>query len=412
MLLGKFLHQVIQQGRLTVVDAGGRTHRFGAGGAPAVTIRLHDRALHWKLFLRPELYTGEAYMDGTLTIEDASLYDFLDLVGRNFAARNGDLLNRGINRFDPVFRRLQQFNPSGRARRNAAHHYDLSGALYDLFLDSDRQYSCAYFLGRRDTLDEAQQQKRRHIGAKLLLQPGMQVLDIGSGWGGMGLWLADRLGAAVTGITLAEEQLKVSRARAAERGLADRAQFFLRDYREETGVYDRIVSVGMFEHVGVLHYDEFFGCVRDRLTDRGVALLHTIGRVDGPGTTNPWLRKYIFPGGYSPALSEIVSAIERAGLILTDVEVLRLHYADTLRQWRERFLANWERAREIYDERFCRMWEFYLAGCEMSFRYQGMVVYQLQIAKRIDSVPVTRDYIAKAERALADAERRHGDRAA
>ena len=412
MLLGKFFHQVIQLGQLSVIDADGRTHRFGPGGEPAVTVRLHDRALHWKLFIRPELYAGEAYMDGTLTIEDASLYDFLDLVGRSFMAIGGDPLSRGISRVDPLFRWLQQFNPARRARRNAAHHYDLSGALYDLFLDSDRQYSCAYFLRAVDSIDEAQQQKLRHLAAKLLLKPGMKVLDIGSGWGGLSLWLADRLGAFVTGITLAEEQLKVSRARAAQRGLAERAQFFLRDYRYEPGVYDRIVSVGMFEHVGVVHYDAFFRRVRDGLADDGVALLHTIGRVDGPGSTNPWLRKYIFPGGYTPALSEIVPPIERAGLWITDVEVLRLHYAETLRLWRERFLANRERAKGIYDERFCRMWEFYLAACEMSFRYLGQVVFQIQLAKRADSVPVVRDYMIETERALAEMERRDSERAA
>jgi cyclopropane-fatty-acyl-phospholipid synthase len=413
MLLRRFLEQIIHMGQLTVIDADGRTHRIGPGGEPAVTVRLHDRALHWKLFVRPELYVGEAYTDGTLTVEDASIYDFLEFMGRNFETISGDPLSRIASRIDRLFQRLQQFNPADRARRNAAHHYDLSGALYDLFLDADRQYSCAYFSSPRDTLEEAQQQKRRHIGAKLLLQPGMEVLDIGSGWGGLGLWLAGRLGASVTGITLAEEQLEVSRARAAQRGLAERAQFFLRDYRQETGVYDRIVSVGMFEHVGVRHYDDFFGCVRDRLVDDGVALLHTIGHMEGPGaSTNPWIRKYIFPGGYTPALSEIVSAIERARLYLTDVEIWRLHYAETLRHWRERFLANRERAKQIYDERFCRMWEFYLAGCEMSFRYRGLVVFQIQMAKRIDMVPLSRDYIVEAERALAEMERQDSEQAA
>ena len=413
MLLRRFLERIIHMGHLTVIDADGAKHRIGPGGEPAVTVRLHDRALHWKLFARPELYVGEAYTDGTLTVENASIYDFLEFMGRNFDIIGGDPLSRVASRVDRLFQRLQQFNPADRARRNAAHHYDLSGALYDLFLDADRQYSCAYFSSPRDTLEEAQRQKRRHIGAKLLLLPGMEVLDIGSGWGGLGLWLAGRLGASVTGITLAEEQLMASRARAAQRGLAERAQFFLRDYRQETGLYDRIVSVGMFEHVGVLHYDDFFGCVRDRLVEQGVALLHTIGHMEGPGaSTNPWIRKYIFPGGYTPALSEIVSAIERAGLYVTDVEVWRLHYAETLRHWRERFLASRERAEQIYDERFCRMWEFYLAGCEMSFRYRGLVVFQIQLAKRIDMVPLTRDYIVETERALAEMERRDSERAA
>jgi cyclopropane-fatty-acyl-phospholipid synthase len=412
MLLRRFLERIIHIGQLTVIDADGVTHRIGPGGEPAVTVRLHDRALHWKLFLHPELSAGEAYMDGTLTIEDASLYDFLDLMGRNFEATGGEPLRRGVAGFDGLLRRLQQLNSPARARRNAAHHYDLSGALYDMFLDSDRQYSCAYFLRRGAGIDEAQQQKRRHIAAKLLLEPGMRVLDIGSGWGGLGIWLAECLGTSVTGITLAEEQLKVARTRAAQRGLGERAQFFLRDYREEDGVYDRIVSVGMFEHVGVGHYDEFFGCVRDRLTSDGMALLHTIGRVEGPGFTNPWIRKYIFPGGYTPALSEIVRSIERAGLWITDVEILRLHYAETLRCWRERFLAHRERAKAVYDERFCRMWEFYLTCCEIGFRYMGQVVFQIQLAKRVDSVPIVRDYMVGSERALAEMERRDSERAA
>jgi cyclopropane-fatty-acyl-phospholipid synthase len=399
-------------GQLTVIDAFGKSHLFGPGGAPAVTIRLHDRALHWKLFVRPELHTGEAYTDGTLTIENASLYEFLDLMGRNFAATGGEPLRRAITRFEWVFRSLQQLNTAHGARRNVSHHYDLSGRLYDLFLDADRQYSCAYFLTQGDTINEAQQQKRRHIAAKLLLKPGMRVLDIGSGWGGLGLWLADKLGASVTGLTLSEEQLKVSTARAAQRGLGERTQFFLRDYREENGVYDRIVSVGMFEHVGVGHYNEFFSCVRDRLADDGVALLHTIGRIEGPRTTNPWIRKYIFPGAYTPALSEIVESVERVGLWITDVEVLRLHYAETLRLWRERFLANREKAKDLYDERFCRMWEFYLAGCEIGFRYLGQVVFQVQIAKRVDSIPVIRDYMIETERVLAEADQRRSDRAA
>jgi cyclopropane-fatty-acyl-phospholipid synthase len=412
MLLRRFLERIIHMGQLTVIDADGVTHRIGPGGEPAVTIRLHDRALHWKLFFRPYLYTGEAYMDGTLTIEDASLYHFLDFIGRNFAATGGQPRHGGVAVLGRLLRRLQQLNSPRRARRNAAHHYDLSGALYDLFLDADRQYSCAYFLRREDSIDNAQQQKRRHIAAKLRLEPGMRVLDIGSGWGGLGLWLADTLGASVTGITLAEEQLKVSRARAAQRGLAERAQFFLRDYRQEAGVYDRVVSVGMFEHVGVGYYDEFFGCVRDRLAGRGVALLHTIGRIDVPGFFNPWMRKYIFPGGYTPALSEIVRSVERAGLWITDIEVLRLHYAETLRHWRERFLANRERAKQIYDERFCRMWEFYLASCEMSFRYLRFVVFQIQLAKHIGILPSTRDYMVETERALAEMERRDSEQAA
>jgi cyclopropane-fatty-acyl-phospholipid synthase len=412
MLLGRLLNRLIGVGRLVIVDAGGRTHVFAGGEGPSITVRLHDKALHWRLFWQPELCTGEAYMDGTLTIEDGTLYDFLDLIGRNIEAAGNRPLSPSIHWIERMFRRLYQFNPKERARRNVAHHYDLSGALYDLFLDDDRQYSCAYFRRPGDGLETAQEQKKRHIAAKLLLEPGMTVLDIGSGWGGLDLYLAENADVKVTGVTLSTEQLNVSRRRADETGLAGRVEYFLRDYREQTGVFDRIVSVGMFEHVGVGHFDAFFSTVRDRLADDGVALLHMIGRADGPGVTDPWIRKYIFPGGYFPALSEVSFAIEKAGLWVTDIEVLRLHYAETLRHWRRRFLANRDKAVALYDERFCRMWEFYLAASEISFRYMNCAVYQIQLAKRQEAVPLTRDYMAKAERRLAAAESRESDRAA
>lgn len=413
MLLARFLKQLIKVGRLSVIDADNRMHVFTGSDGPAVTIRLHDRALHWKLFLRPEVYAGEAYMDGLLTVEDGSLYDFLDLVGRNIeAARDGDPFDGLMRRIDVGLRRLQQFNPAQRARRNVAHHYDLSGALYRLFLDSDQQYSCAYFLRPDDGIDLAQAQKRRHIAAKLLLDPEMSVLDIGSGWGGLALYLAELTGARVTGITLSHEQHATAEARARAAGLSDRVSFAICDYREQGGTFDRIVSVGMFEHVGVNHYAAFFSQVHDRLAENGVALLHTIGRVDVPGSTNPWIRKYIFPGGYGPALSEVMAAVERAGLWVTDIEILRLHYAYTLRQWRQRFLANWRAAAQLYDERFCRMWEFYLAAAEISFRYMNCAVFQIQLARRQEAVPLTRDYITEMERALAAEEEQRGERAA
>lgn len=412
MLLARFLNRLIQVGRLSVVDADNRRHVFAGRNGPAVTIRLKDRSLHWKLFVRPELYAGEAFVDGTLVVDDASIYDFLDLIGRNIEAAERDPFDRVTRWFDVALRRIQQYNPTSRAHRNVAHHYDLSGALYRLFLDEDQQYSCAYFFDPDDDIDRAQAQKRRHIAAKLLLEPGLSVLDIGSGWGGLGLYLAQRTGAHVTGITLSREQLAASQARAAAAGLNDRVTFALRDYREQSGTFDRIVSVGMFEHVGVNHYDTFFTVLADRLADDGVALLHTIGRVDIPGGTNPWIRKYIFPGGYSPALSEVMAAVERAGLWVTDIEILRLHYAFTLRRWRERFLANRDEAAALYDERFCRMWEFYLAASEISFRYLRCAVFQIQLAKRQESVPLTRDYILSAERRLAAGEARREERAA
>ena len=299
-------------------------------------------------------------------------------------------------------RRIMQFNPTHRARRNAAHHYDIDGAIYDLFLDRDRQYSCAYFTDGLMGLDEAQLAKKRHLAAKLALAPGQRVLDIGSGWGGLGIYLAKAMGADVTGVTLSREQLSVSNERAAREGVQRSARFELKDYRKLAGRFDRIVSVGMFEHVGVNHYTTYFRKIGQLLADDGVALIHTIGRSGPPTATHPFIAKHIFPGGYIPALSEMVPGIERSGLIIADIEVLRLHYAKTLRAWRERFLANWDKAAAIRDERFCRMWEYYLAGSEAAFRYQGLVVFQVQLVKRIDALPLTRDYIAYAEQQLRE----------
>ncbi len=398
MLASHFFRHLIAVGALTVIDAAGKTHRFAGSDGPKVTIRLHDKALHRRLLLDPHLAVGEAYMDGTLTVEDGTIYDALDLACRN-AARLDDFplqrLHRALKR---LVRAVHTHNPIGRARRNVAHHYDLSDTLYDLFLDRDRQYSCAYFVTDNDSLEVAQDNKKLHLAAKLLLKPGQKVLDIGSGWGGLALYLSRLAGVDVTGVTLSAEQQKVAEARALSAGAADNVRFHLRDYREERGPYDRIVSVGMFEHVGPAHYREFFAKAQDLLADDGVMLLHSIGRMDPPGTTNPWLRKYVFPGGYAPALSEVFGAVEKVGLWVTDVEILRLHYANTLREWRRRFEANRERIRAIYDERFCRMWEYYLVGCELSFRYLGQMVFQMQLSRRLDAVPLTRDYVAEFER--------------
>jgi cyclopropane-fatty-acyl-phospholipid synthase len=412
MLLTSALARLIRIGRLSVIDAAGMQHVFEGSPGPSATIRLHDSALHWKLLLRPRLFVGEAYMDGTLTIEEGTLYDFLDVLVSNDAAeprmpvmRLGDIAARLVRRF-------HQYNPVPRARRNVAHHYDLSDQLYDLFLDRDRQYSCAYFRSPGDPLDVAQENKKRHIAAKLLLRPGHKVLDIGSGWGGLALHLASECGADVTGLTLSAEQHKVATRRAALAGLGDRVRFHLRDYREEAGCYDRIVSVGMFEHVGVNQYPVFFRKLSDLLVPDGVALLHSIGRMDGPGTTNPWLRKYIFPGGYSPALSEVVPQAERARLWITDIEILRLHYADTLRAWHRRFEQNRERISALYDERFCRMWEMYLVGSELAFRRDFSLVFQMQMAKAVDTVPLTRDYMIDHERAPSTAAEQSPGRAA
>ena len=399
MLAAQFFRRLVRIGDLTVVDADGRTHCFsGAVAGPDVTIRLRDRTLHWRLMTHPYLAFGEAYMDGTLTIEKGTIYDALDLAARNMPNVDTFFLQRVRDKFRRVMAFIETYNPVTRARKNVAHHYDLSGALYDLFLDEDRQYSCAYFRTDNDSLEVAQHNKKAHIAAKLRLKPGQKVLDIGSGWGGMGLYLAQIANVDVTGVTLSVEQQKLSEERAKTAGMASKVSFHLRDYREEPGKYDRIVSVGMFEHVGVAHYREFFAKVRDLLTDDGVMLLHSIGRMGPPFGPNPWMKKYIFPGGYTPSLSEVLAAVERAGLWVTDVEILRLHYAKTLRQWRRRFAANRDKAKALYDERFCRMWEFYLAGSEVAFRHMGQMVFQMQIAKRVDALPPTRDYMFDTER--------------
>jgi cyclopropane-fatty-acyl-phospholipid synthase len=398
MLAAHLFRYVIQVGTLRVIDARGKAHSFSGAPGPSVTIRLHDAALHHRLLVHPKLAFGEAYMEGTLTVEDGTLYDLLDLAGRNMAAIETHPLQATQQLLGRLLRFVHTYNPVTRARQNVAHHYDLSDTLYDLFLDRDRQYSCAYFVDPADSIETAQANKKLHLAAKLLLQPGQRLLDIGCGWGGLALYLARLAGVDVTGVTLSTEQHKVAEGRARDAGLSDSVRFHLRDYREEAGRYDRIVSVGMFEHVGTAHYRTFFKKIRGLLAENGVMLLHSIGRMDPPGSTNPWLRKYIFPGGYTPALSEVLAAVEDVGLWVTDIEILRLHYASTLREWRKRFEANRPRILELYDERFCRMWEFYLVGCEIAFRHMGQMVFQLQLARRQDAVPLTRDYITDFER--------------
>jgi cyclopropane-fatty-acyl-phospholipid synthase len=353
--------------------------------------------------LDPQLALGEGYMQGRLKMIEGRIYDLLALLLSNIQHQPEPRWTRGLVIARYLIRRITQFNPSGRARRNVAHHYDINGAIYDLFLDRDRQYSCGYFTDGA-SLEEAQLAKKRHLAAKLAIGEGQRVLDIGSGWGGLGLYLAKIGHCDVTGVTLSNEQLKISRERALKEGLARVAHFEFMDYRQVEGRFDRIVSVGMFEHVGVNHYVTFFRKVRDLLADDGVALIHTIGRSEPPTVTNPFIAKYIFPGGYIPALSEMVAAIERSGLMISDLEILRLHYADTLRAWRERFLANWDKAAGILDERFCRMWEYYLAGSETAFRYQNLVVFQVQLVKRIEALPTTRDYMLTDEQRLRERE--------
>ncbi len=398
MLMAGFLERMIRVGKLEVIDAYGNYHVFSGTPGPEATVRLYDSALHRKLFFNPDLHVGEAYMNGTLIVEKGTLSDFLEILVTNLGAAQTYPMYSACEWFSRVLRGWQQYNPVGRARSNAAHHYDLPDQLYDQFLDHDRQYSCAYFLSPDDDLDTAQANKQRHLAAKLLLEPGVSVLDIGSGWGGLALYLARVGGGQVTGLTLSDKQVKMANRRAAEAGLSDRVRFYLRDYREETGTYDRIVSVGMFEHVGINHYREFFSTVRNLLAEDGLCVLHSIGRMAGPSTTCAWLRRYIFPGGYSPSLSEVLPAIEASGLWIADIEVLRLHYAETLRAWQHRFQENRARIAELFDERFCRKWEFYLALSEAAFRHGDHFVFQIQLSKRRDAAPLTRDYITDWER--------------
>lgn len=403
-LLENLLRRVIVHGALTVTTASGRTITVGQaepGQPPPVAIRFTHPSAERGLLLDPELRLGEAFMDGTLRLERGDIADLLALLMSQPGAFNPTVPARWLHRARRLLRRAAQFNPRSRARRNVAHHYDIDGRLYALFLDDDRQYSCAYFEHEAQSLCDAQLAKKRHIAAKLVLErPGLRVLDIGSGWGGLALYLAEMAGARVEGVTLSAEQLALSRARAAEQGLSDQVAFALKDYRDVAGPFDRIVSVGMFEHVGVDHYGAFFRKVRALLNEDGVMLLHAIGRSDPPAATNPFIARYIFPGGYIPALSEVLPHIERAGLVVTDIELLRLHYARTLEAWRQRFLARREEAIRLTDERFCRMWEFYLAGSEMAFRHQGLNVFQIQLARRQAAVPLTRGYVEAAEERL------------
>ncbi|MGH6877145.1 MAG: class I SAM-dependent methyltransferase [Rhizomicrobium sp.] len=399
-LLGRYLRRFLKVGSIGIIDADDALHSFGRvppGDQPDVVVALRDRSLYWKLATRPSLYLGEAYMDGSLEITRGTLRDLLELCCRNLAERRTarpGIVMRTLIRVAP-YATLR--NTRRRARSNASHHYDLPNELYRSFLDRGMQYSCAYFPNLESTLQEAQDAKKRHLAAKLLLQKNQRVLDIGCGWGGLAIDLACRAGVRVDGITLSREQLAFAARQANAAGVED-VHFSYKDYREIDGCYDRIVSVGMFEHVGVPHYRAFFRKLHDLLATDGIAVVHSIGSSDGPGFGNPWIRKHIFPGGHIPALSEVLPAVESSGLVVTDIEILRLHYAETLRSWGERFLANWESVKHIYDDRFRRMWEFYLASGEMAFRHGGLMVFQLQLARQQDAVPLTRDYIFEFER--------------
>jgi len=402
-LLQAVLSRLIRKGMLRITTALGNTFTVGDGTGTPIAIRFTTPTAQLSVLHDPDLKFGEAFMDGSLLVEDGSIADLLALA---LSQDNTGSPPRWLRPFWVArYLGLRRPNGRGRARRNVAHHYDLDGRLYSLFLDADRQYSCAYFETPDQCLDDAQLAKKRHLAAKLLVRPGNTVLDIGSGWGGLALYLAETCRARMTGITLSQGQFASARGRAAEKELGDRIEFRLQDYRDVTGRFDRVVSVGMFEHVGVGGYDTYFRKCADLLADDGVFLLHSIGRAERMNGANPWIAKYIFPGGYIPALSEVLPAIERAGLLVTDIEILRLHYAETLKAWRERFLARREEAERLYDERIVRMWEFYLAASEMAFRQQAMMVFQIQMTKRQDVVPMTRDYVAREEARLRVNER-------
>jgi cyclopropane-fatty-acyl-phospholipid synthase len=400
----RMLTAFIKEGTLAIVRPNGNVVYVGrstGSSDPEIILRIKSSWSALKIAIRPGLYFGEAYMNGLLVIEKGTLWDLLNLCGRN-------LMHRNVRRdywLTRILRKLAQTfleaNSRNAAQCNVAYHYDLSEALFRIFLDHDMQYSCAYFRLPSMSLDEAQSAKKQHIISKLLLEAGQRVLDIGCGWGGLAISIAKAAHVNTTGITLSKEQLLVAKSRARAEGVDHKIAFETKDYRELRGPFDRIVSVGMFEHVGRPNYQSFFDKVASLLTEDGIALIHSIGRMDGPGLTQAWTRKYIFPGGYIPALSEVLPAIERAGLWITDVEILRLHYAETLRAWRSAFLNKLECVQAIYGERFCRMWEFYLASSEMAFRYDGLMVFQLQLAKRVKTVPLTRNYMFEHERDLA-----------
>ncbi len=402
--LSHMLNSFVRVGALTVIDADGASHVFGGTPGPTVTMRLTDRSLYRKLFSNPELHAGEAYMNGTMRFEDGSLRDFLTLFSVNRRALGAYPLQHALRRVSRMLKRFQQANPIGRAQRNVAHHYDLGNAFYSLFLDRDMHYSCGYFMAADDSLEDAQRNKCRLLAAKLGLRPGQRILDIGCGWGGLGLYLAGLEDVEILGVTLSREQHALATERARRAGLDDRVKFELRDYREVSGRFDRIVSVGMFEHVGVHHYGEFFAKINELIEDDGLAVLHSIGHMSPPGTASPWLRKYIFPGAYSPALSEVFAAVEQHSLWVTDLEFLRIHYAETLAHWCRRFDANRAEIAALYDERFCRMWEFYLISAEMMFRTGSQLVFHMQLARQRDAAPITRDYVTDTQRRYKEIE--------
>jgi cyclopropane-fatty-acyl-phospholipid synthase len=412
--LNRLMKSFIKKGELIVIDADGLKHHFSGKGDPVVdgvalkpvTLHLHDKALYYKLVLNPELYAGEAYMDKLITFEDGStVRDFLTLYSANRYSLSNQPLQKFFDGFKSLMRRAQQSNPKGKAQKNVAHHYDLGNELYKLFLDENLLYSCAYFRDPDETLEQAQRNKLRLLAAKMNLKPGQKVLDIGCGWGDLALYLARLEEVEVLGVTLSKEQQELATERARKAGLSNRVRFELKDYRDVDEKFDRVVSVGMFEHVGVYHYDEFFKKVSALMPDDGVTMLHSIGHMSPPSTASPWYRKYIFPGGYAPALSEVFQVIERNHLWCTDLEFLRLHYAMTLRHWSERFEKNREKIVKLYDERFARMWEFYLISAEMMFSTGSQLVFHMQLSRKRDAIPIVRDYTVDKQREYIEKEK-------
>ncbi len=405
-ILRPFLSRVVRKGRLTVVAPGGAREAFGepAPGYPDVTIRFTSRRGMRRILFDPRLGGGEAFMDGEMELIEGDIMELIGLLRMNTPWDRGAKLKDKTwlgRRADWLKTRLGSINRQRQSRANVKHHYDIGNDLYRLFLDDDMQYSCAYWSRPDMTLEQAQAAKKAHIAAKLALAPGQRILDIGCGWGGMAITLAKLEAVEVLGITLSEEQLMLARERAAAAGVADRVTFELIDYRDlaarEAGRFDRIVSVGMFEHVGAANFEAFFRAAANLMTADGVMLLHTIGRFGRPGATDAFTRKYIFPGGYIPALSETLAASEKSRLIATDIETLRLHYALTLRQWYARTLAHEGEIVQMMGNRFFRMWCFYLAGATAAFESGGMGNYQIQFARSRHALPLTRDYMAAAE---------------
>ena len=392
---------IISKGNLAVTDAAGVTYHFGDNTGEPVHLRFTSSKWEREVALDPALKLGEAYMEGGFEFVKGDIYKLLEIIFESTGPiAENQMWMKAMSFIRTATKRFVQMNTLKRSARNVQHHYDLSGKLYDLFLDPDRQYSCAYFQTPDTDLNEAQLAKKRHLAAKLQVSKGEKLLDIGCGWGGLGLYFARVLEADVTGVTLSHEQFGIANQRAKALGLENRAKFLLEDYRNLNAQFDKIVSVGMFEHVGIGHFKEYFDHVKRLLKPDGRFVLHSIGRSGEPGATNPWIAKYIFPGGYIPSLSEVIPVIEKSGLIITDIEILRLHYAETLKAWRQSFLAHWDEAKALYDERFCRMWDFYLAASESAFRWQGMMVFQIQLAHKQDAVPLTRDYIMQEEERL------------